>query len=99
MSGGFTPGPVEHPAIAHLREHQRQLDADGCEVGVSRQALDETLAILDNVTTALKIAIQLAEQIQHGDATPFVGAKLIADHSRAALSPTQSPATEEGNPQ
>ena len=33
-----------HPRIVALRDNQRQLDADGCEVGVSRQALDETLA-------------------------------------------------------
>lgn len=32
------------PAIDNLTECQRQLDADGCEVGVSRQALDEVLA-------------------------------------------------------
>lgn len=30
-------------AIENLRNSQRQLDADGCHVGVSRQALDETL--------------------------------------------------------
>lgn len=33
-----------NPAIENLKTNQRQLDADGCEVGVSRQALDETLA-------------------------------------------------------
>jgi hypothetical protein len=31
-------------ALDALGNHQRQLDADGCEVGVSRQALDELLA-------------------------------------------------------
>ena len=31
-------------AIEALTNNQRQLDADGCEVGVSRQALDELLA-------------------------------------------------------
>ena len=30
-------------AIENLRNSQRQLDADGCHVGVSRQALEETL--------------------------------------------------------
>jgi hypothetical protein len=36
----------EHPAVENLRTCQRQLDADGVEVGVSRQAVDETLAEL-----------------------------------------------------
>ena len=35
-------------AIDALREGQRQLDEDGVEVGVSRQALEETLSILDD---------------------------------------------------
>ena len=30
-------------AIKNLTEHQKQLDADGCMVGVSRQALDELI--------------------------------------------------------
>jgi len=30
-------------AMEQLRNHQQQLDADGCMVGVSRQAIDETL--------------------------------------------------------
>lgn len=33
--------PIE--AIANLTQWQRQLDVDGCHVGVSRQALEETL--------------------------------------------------------
>jgi hypothetical protein len=41
-----------HPAIANLRSNQRQLDADGCEVGVSRQALDEVLAMIDALNVA-----------------------------------------------
>ena len=45
---------LEHPAIANLRTCQRQLDADGCMVGVSRQALDETLDVLDDLLAALK---------------------------------------------
>ena len=30
-------------ASANLKTNQRQLDMDGCEVGVSRQAVEETL--------------------------------------------------------
>lgn len=37
-------------AIDNLMHHQRQLDADGIEVGVSRQALCE---VLDGVNAAL----------------------------------------------
>lgn len=41
-------------ARAHLTpEHQRQLDMDGVFVGVSRQALDETLAAHDDMLAAL----------------------------------------------
>jgi hypothetical protein len=37
------------PAFDNLKTHQRQLDADGCEVGVSRQALDEVLALVERL--------------------------------------------------
>lgn len=37
-------------AIKNLRDYQRQLDMDGSEVGVSRQALDEVLAYLTRPT-------------------------------------------------
>lgn len=33
-----------HDAVENLRACQRQLDMDGCEVGVSRQALEIVLA-------------------------------------------------------
>lgn len=36
----------EHEAVINLREHQLQLDADGCMVGVSRQALEETFDLI-----------------------------------------------------
>ncbi len=42
-------------AIENLRENQRQLDADGCEVGVSRQAVDETLTALDYAVAMLRV--------------------------------------------
>ena len=32
-----------------LRNHQKQLDADGCMVGVSRQAVDEVLAEIERL--------------------------------------------------
>lgn len=36
-------------AAYHLRAYQRQIDEDGIEVGVSRQALDEVLRIVDQL--------------------------------------------------
>ena len=41
---------VDQTAWDNIRDHQRQLDADGCEVGVSRQAIDETLTHLAALT-------------------------------------------------
>lgn len=41
--------PQIHGAIKNLREHQQQMDIDGCRVGVSRQALDETLDYIETM--------------------------------------------------
>jgi hypothetical protein len=41
----------------NLKSHQRQLDMDGVEVGVSRQALDETLSEYQDMLAALKAFI------------------------------------------
>lgn len=62
--------PGCHPAIVALSTNQRQLDADGCEVGVSRQALDETLALLDALFGA---ANALSRECGH-DLAPSLGA-------------------------
>lgn len=43
----------DSPAVANLRINQRQLDRDGCEVGVSRQALDEAIAEIDYLKTRI----------------------------------------------
>jgi len=45
------------PAEQNLRSHQRQLDADGVMVGVSRQAIDETLFELERLRRGLQIII------------------------------------------
>jgi hypothetical protein len=42
-SPGMRAKEVMSEAEKNLRDSQRQLDMDGCMVGVSRQALDETL--------------------------------------------------------
>lgn len=44
------------PAIGQLTLHQKQLDADGCMVGVSRQAVDEVCEALNNISLALTLA-------------------------------------------
>lgn len=48
------PMTEEHPAVANLRANQRQLDMDGCEVGVSRQAIDETLEYIAALQAGIK---------------------------------------------
>lgn len=58
---GESVGAIMHPAFVNLTESQRQLDADGCEVGVSRQALDETLALCDTLFERLQAIIDWAD--------------------------------------
>jgi hypothetical protein len=47
---------TEPAGLTNLRTAQRQLDADGTEVGVSRQALEETLAYIDELRAPVVIA-------------------------------------------
>lgn len=55
---------LEHVgAVEWLSCHQRQLDEDGVEVGVSRQALDEVLARL----AALEAVKEAAQEIVYKD--------------------------------
>jgi hypothetical protein len=44
-----------------LLNHQRQLDADGCMVGVSRQAIDEVLAEIERLRAALALCQRTGE--------------------------------------
>lgn len=53
----------EHPAVTFLRHNQRQLDADGCEVGVSRQALDEALATVEQLRAERDTAVGAWERV------------------------------------
>ena len=55
-------------AIQHLTEHQRQLDMDGCHVGVSRQALDEVLAYVARMQEANGILEDALQEV--GDDYP-----------------------------
>jgi len=45
-------------ASENLRTHQKQLDADGIMVGVSRQAVDETLAQYNLMQSALEKIVE-----------------------------------------
>lgn len=60
----------EHEAVINLRENQFQLDADGCMVGVSRQALEEALE---------RIAEQDAEIADLRKQLEDTSTKLVAD--------------------
>jgi hypothetical protein len=39
------PNQSSNAALTQLKDHQQQIDADGAMVGVSRQALEEVLAV------------------------------------------------------
>ena len=55
--------PVPLDAINNLINHQEQLDMDGCMVAVSRQALDEVLAFVNN-NECYSTAIKNAEDVE-----------------------------------
>lgn len=46
---------MSREAIENLRGSQRQLDKDGCEVAVSRQAVEETLTAIDYAAAMLRV--------------------------------------------
>lgn len=56
-----------NPAYENLRSYQRQLDADGCEVGVSRQALDEILEAFDALRGGAAKALEKATEMPMND--------------------------------
>jgi Mg2+ and Co2+ transporter CorA len=53
-------------AIQDLKQHQGQLDEDGCFVAVSRQALNETLDYVDSLRQELE-EIKFALQVEEHD--------------------------------
>lgn len=60
-----------HPAIENLKSNQRQLDMDGCEVGVSRQAVEETLDIASDLYSAL-VMVRDADDDCEKDGLPTI---------------------------
>lgn len=69
-------------AIDALRHRQRQLDLDGCEVGVSRQALDEVLAEHERLR-----ALIAEEADRHGSECGCEWCELVNDCRRTAKEP------------
>lgn len=60
--------PLSAGALNALRNNQRQLDFDGCEVGVSRQALDEAVAFIDDaLDTISALQAQVGELEQRAE--------------------------------
>ena len=60
------PGGMPSGALDALKNNQRQLDFDGCEVGVSRQALDEIIAAYEALSArvageAMPVAVRQLE--------------------------------------
>ncbi len=55
-----------HPAITNLLENQQQLDADGCMVGVSRQALEEVIGIVKDLLGIAHTALDYADDMAAG---------------------------------
>lgn len=81
-------------AIENLRTCQKQLDADGCMVGVSRQALDETIALTEQLAGALNFILAFYEPGQrHLDTNAWKeaeasGRRALADSGFGKVSPT-----------
>ena len=97
-------------ALEALKWNQRQLDVDGVEVGVSRQALDELIAAYDVLQSApgvvdiAKASESIAEMVAdwYGNA-PLPNARITASViaqrlSRFPISATSAGVTEEQTP-
>lgn len=72
-------------AVENLKSNQRQLDMDGCEVGVSRQALDEAISEYSELMEALK---PFAEPHKMGDNYVQFAPRLI-EAARTAIAKAQ----------
>lgn len=56
---------MANPALENLKTHQRQLDADGIEVGVSRQALEETIALVGQLQADVRHWQEVSHELGH----------------------------------
>lgn len=81
---------IKHPAVRNLIEHQRRLDFDGIEVGVSRQALDETLVLSGELFEALQaLMAELNEAWRKAALPASVTSPAIVQAAQAALAKAQ----------
>lgn len=71
---GSTPLEKLHPAIVNLRDYQGQLDEDGICVAVSRQAVEETLAI------TLELLDRLRALVEANDSAALAMAECTSQH-------------------
>ncbi|MBS0369059.1 MAG: hypothetical protein JSS57_07660 [Proteobacteria bacterium] len=87
----------ERRAVENLRTHQEQCDMDGVMVKVSRQAVDETLAIIDRLSRqpsrTEELTANISEQAQRVGATFVPSAEKIETYeaARAARQPEAEP--------
>lgn len=90
-SAAFTPGPWSMTDGLDIinSEHGSLLTGSGY---VRYEPDARLIAAAPELLEALRVAVQLADQILHGNTTPPVGAKLIADNSRAAIAKALGPA-------
>jgi hypothetical protein len=65
----------EHPALVSLRTEWTQLDEDGVSIGVSRQAVEETLALFDEMRKALR-NLATGASVAMTDEREFFSAKI-----------------------
>jgi hypothetical protein len=87
------------PPIQQLLNHQTQLDADGFMVGVSRQAVEETLGIVHDLYEALNYWLDQLESFRASSSANqadayyhFVkGQDRAWENTRAALSKVRGP--------
>lgn len=84
VAAGETGTPSYSPARNNLRDCQRQLDADGFEVGVSRQALDEVLSEHTTLLLALRYLTMMA-RTSGGTAGPDAGLMAACEQAETAI--------------
>ena len=71
---------INHEALAALKNNQRQLDMDGCEVGVSRQALDEAITFIEAALSAAEPS-DAAQALMIGSYVNDAAHNLLVNHT------------------
>jgi hypothetical protein len=85
-----TPAIVVPPGLIYALRHQRQVDEDGTECGVSRQAVDEAIVILEKVA---------ASQVRHSCETDLLSdCPACSADADAAIAASDGSAATPGDP-